>query len=251
MRLDGGPLGRSRRRTGGQKLARSMYSGPILGELRAAIVSRQLEKSTRLVEERLAEEFGVSRGPIRSALLALEAEGLVRPLASGGMEVTGFGVADLSSLFAVRHLLESTAVRWGVEMGADPTPVTAALADFAAHTGDSPRSMVGMDIAFHKTIVEFGQSRFLVQAWDSLAPVLETAIAVGNDAVGSEVALRGSSEETHTRIYQAHIEIAEALLRGDAERVSTLLAQQFAEAESSLRAYYAQPRRASEARVDS
>jgi DNA-binding GntR family transcriptional regulator len=232
-------LGLGGRPGSGQKLARSVYSGPILGELRAAIISRRLQKSTRLVEQRLASDFGVSRGPIRSALLALEAEGLVRSLPSGGMVVTGFDVADLTSLFAVRHVLESTAVHWGVDAGTDPAPVTAALADFKAHARGSARSLVTKDITFHRKIVEFGQSRFLLQAWNSLAPVLETAIAVGNDALSGDGEGGRLSANDHTRIYRAHIEIAEAIAQGDPDRVSALLQKQFAEAERSLRCYYA------------
>ena len=62
----------------------------------------------------LAADFGVSRGPVRSALQVLEGEGLVETLTSGGMVSVGFSVDDLASLFRVRHLLEAAAVRYGV-----------------------------------------------------------------------------------------------------------------------------------------
>jgi len=90
------------------KLPRSLFSGRILAELRMAVINGQLPKGTRLVEHQLAADFGVSRGPVRSALQVLEGEGLVETLPSGGMASAGFSVNDLASLFRVRHLLEAT-----------------------------------------------------------------------------------------------------------------------------------------------
>jgi DNA-binding GntR family transcriptional regulator len=224
-----------------RKLARSVYSGPILGELRSAIVRRRLPAGTRLIEERLASEFGVSRGPIRSALLALEAEGLVTSLKRGGMTVAGFGLADVSSLFSVRRLLEFSAVSWGIEADADPRGVVEALEEFRAQMSGSPASLVAADIAFHRSIVEFGQSRFLLQAWNSLAPVLEAAIAAGHEAAGSHVGATPDAIPYRT-IFEAHVPLTDAIARGDAPETIRLLEQQFADAEENLRLYYADER---------
>ena len=97
-----------------EKFARSPYSGTILAHLREEIVSGRLARGASLVERRLATEFGVSRGPVRSALQVLEAEGLVETRPNGRMLVAGFGHGDLVSLFDVRLLVESAAVRSGV-----------------------------------------------------------------------------------------------------------------------------------------
>ncbi len=235
--LDRAPLG-FKPPAANRKLARSVYSGPILRALRSAIVTRQLPAGTRLVEERLASEFGVSRGPIRSALLALEAEGLVTSLKRGGMAVAGFGLADVSSLFSVRRLLESSAVSCGIDTDADPTGVVQALDEFGAQMSGSPASLVAADIAFHRSIVEFGQSRFLLQAWNSLAPVLEAAIAAGNEAIGSDAS--GTQDANPYRlIFEAHVPLTDAIARGDKPEAIRQLERQFTEAEASLRRYYA------------
>jgi DNA-binding GntR family transcriptional regulator len=187
-----------------------LYSGEILTQLRQAIVGGQMKKGVRLVEHRLASEFGVSRGPVRSALQVLEGEGLVRTLPTGGMVVSGFGHHDLASLFKVRGLLESSAVRWGTALRAVGRPVGRAL------------------------VVAFGQSRFLLQAWDSLAPVLEAAITVGHQAATGRFAAR-----SREHILEAHIPIAEAISAYDADRAIFLLEQQFTEAEQVLWPLYA------------
>ena len=49
--------------------------GRVIEELRQAILSRRLKPGERLVEERLAHEFGVSRNPVREAIRVLASEG--------------------------------------------------------------------------------------------------------------------------------------------------------------------------------
>jgi DNA-binding GntR family transcriptional regulator len=96
------------------KLARSFYSGRIAAFLREQILSGELSAGTPLVEHRLAETLSVSRGPVRSALNALEGEGLVRTRPNGRTESAGFTADDLRDLLAVRRELESRAVTWGI-----------------------------------------------------------------------------------------------------------------------------------------
>jgi DNA-binding GntR family transcriptional regulator len=209
-----------------------MYSGAILSQLREAIVGGQLEKGTRLVEDRLARDFGVSRGPVRSALQVLEAEGLVSALSSGGMVVAGFGHDGLADLFRVRELLELAAVRRGVELRADTAPVVRALQELVT-VADEGAEFVALDMAFHRAIVDFGRSRFLLQAWNSLAPVLEAAITIGHQAASGKFAASG-----RVHIVESHIPIADAIAAYDVDRAIALLEEQYAEAEEILRPHY-------------
>jgi len=213
------------------KLRRSLFSGRILAELRMAVINGQLTKGTRLVEHQLAEDFGVSRGPVRSALQVLEGEGLVETLPSGGMASAGFSVDDLASLFRVRHLLEATAVRWGVEAESPTASVEAALEQLIADSNEA--RFVELDIAFHRTIVDFGQSHFLLRSWVSLAPVIEAVVSIGHMAATSQFAA-----DKRTHILEAHIPIVDAIKAGQAGRAEALLDEQFRDAESVLREYF-------------
>lgn len=213
------------------KLPRSLFSGRILAELRMAVINGQLPKGTRLVEHQLAADFGVSRGPVRSALQVLEGEGLVETLPSGGMASAGFSVNDLASLFRVRHLLEATAVRYGVEADVPTASVEAALDQLIA-VSDEGR-FVELDTAFHRTIVEFGESRFLLRSWASLAPVIEAVIGIGHMAATSQFA---AHKRAH--ILEAHIPIVDAIKAGQADRAAALLDEQFRDAESVFREYF-------------
>jgi DNA-binding GntR family transcriptional regulator len=213
------------------KLPRSLFSGRILVELRLAIINGQLPRGTRLVEHQLAADFGVSRGPVRSALQVLEGEGLVEVLPSGGMASAGFSVDDLASLFRVRHLLEATAVRYGVDAGSPTASVETALEQLMADTNEA--HFVEYDIAFHRSIVEFGKSRFLLRSWASLAPVIEAVVRIGHVAATSQFAA-----DKRAHILGAHIPIVHALKVGDADEAQALLDEQFRDAVSVLSGYF-------------
>ena len=109
----------------------------------------------------------------------LQGEGLVETRANGRMVTVRFGPEDLDDLLSVRHELESSAVRRGSAIRGDVEPVRAALEAFRQE-GASTERLVELDIAFHRALVEFGASRFLLSAWLALAPVLQAVITIGN-----------------------------------------------------------------------
>ena len=74
--------------------------------LRGAIISAELEPGRRLSENELGERFGVSRTPVREALVQLEAEGLVRIEPHKGAVVAGAALSSIEETFELRELLE-------------------------------------------------------------------------------------------------------------------------------------------------
>jgi DNA-binding GntR family transcriptional regulator len=79
--------------------------------IREAIVDGRLEPGRRLKEEELARELGISRTPIREALLMLQAEGLVDAVPNRGALVRVHTSEDLEDLYQLRALLEGYAAR--------------------------------------------------------------------------------------------------------------------------------------------
>ena len=74
--------------------------------LREHILNGDLAPGTRLVEAELAAQFGVSKTPVREALLTLEAEGLVTVRPHRGAEVASFSLEQYRELQFVRDALE-------------------------------------------------------------------------------------------------------------------------------------------------
>lgn len=79
--------------------------------LKSAILSGRFDPGTRLAEEHLARETGVSRTPVREALHKLELEGLVKPLETRGFIVSRDSKEEVEELFEIRAVLEGYALR--------------------------------------------------------------------------------------------------------------------------------------------
>jgi DNA-binding GntR family transcriptional regulator len=92
---------------GGASAADAVY-----GILREAITSGQLEAGVALVEEQVARQVGVSRTPVREALLRLESEGLALRVPRRGLVVRALSEHEVREVYAVRAALEALAGRW-------------------------------------------------------------------------------------------------------------------------------------------
>jgi DNA-binding GntR family transcriptional regulator len=106
--LDNGPLSRS-------AAADGVYEA-----LRDAIVTRRLEPGDRLAEEQLAKQFGVSRTPVREALLRLEAEQFAARVARRGLVVRPIPEREVLEVYAVRAALDGLAASLAAEQATPP-----------------------------------------------------------------------------------------------------------------------------------
>jgi DNA-binding GntR family transcriptional regulator len=80
-------------------------------ELRRRILSGEFPEGFQLKQDALAEDFGMSRIPIREALVQLESEGFVKILPHRGALVAELSPAEISELFELRALLELRLLR--------------------------------------------------------------------------------------------------------------------------------------------
>jgi GntR family transcriptional regulator of vanillate catabolism len=71
-------------------------------KLRQMVLSGELAAGSRIVELVIVEKLGVSRTPIRTALMRLEQEGLLEALPNGGFAVRTFTERDVSDAIASR-----------------------------------------------------------------------------------------------------------------------------------------------------
>lgn len=88
--------------------------------LREMILAAELPAGARIAELTLVDKLGVSRTPIRTALMKLEQEGLLESLASGGYAVRTFTERDVSDAIELRGTLEGLAARLAAERGCAP-----------------------------------------------------------------------------------------------------------------------------------
>ena len=85
----------------------STTTGFIVETLTRSIVEHRLQPGTKLVEQTLADQFGVSRTLIRQALFKLSQNRLIRKEPARGAYVAAPSMAEAQQVFAVRRMLEA------------------------------------------------------------------------------------------------------------------------------------------------
>jgi GntR family transcriptional regulator of vanillate catabolism len=85
--------------------------------LRELIVGGELAPGSRIAELAMVERLGMSRTPIRMALVRLQEEGLLESLPSGGFTVRDFSEGDIRDAIELRGTLEGLAARFAAERG--------------------------------------------------------------------------------------------------------------------------------------
>jgi len=94
--------------------------------LREMILAGELASGSRIAELAIVERLGVSRTPIRAALVRLEQEGLLQALPNGGFAVRTFSERDVSDAIELRGTVEGLAARLAAERGATAAALSAA-----------------------------------------------------------------------------------------------------------------------------
>jgi DNA-binding GntR family transcriptional regulator len=162
-----------------------------------------------LSEGEVAAEVGVSRTPVREALLRLETEGLVRLYPKRGALVLPVSTQEISDVLETRELVETfTAGRAtiGPELVAELTRLLEAMREHSGAT--DAKEFARADRCFHRTLVAAAGNEILTQLYDSLRDrQLRMARLTASDPVRAADAIRD------------HSEILEALRSGDRRRI--------------------------------
>lgn len=195
-------------------MTRRTAQDSVLAAVREDILTGVLAPGDQLVQEALADRYGVSRVPLREALKMLESEGQVVNHPHRGYFVAELSVADLREVYYLRALLEQAALRAAVPaLEDDDIDEIASLCDevdAAASAGDVI-VMAEANRRFHFAIYDAAGmprlSRLLRQLWDA------------TDAYRS-LYYQGSGNRV--RVQSEHAAMLAALRRRDADAVISL-----------------------------
>src|SRR5690242_10157950 len=105
---------RALRPSGPRGIPRQSLTSAVADKLRDMIIRGEIQEGEQLRQDALAEEFQVSRIPIREALRQIEAEGLVQIVAHHGAIVSSLSAAEIGELFDIRALLECEVLRLSI-----------------------------------------------------------------------------------------------------------------------------------------
>jgi DNA-binding GntR family transcriptional regulator len=188
----------------------------IVQALTKAIVEHRLAPGMKLVEQKLADHFGVSRTLVRQALFQLENQRLIVLEPARGAFVASPSIEEASQVFEVRRMLEAQMTRHFAEQ-ATPEQVKS-LRDHAAQereaikNGDTP-GRIELLGDFHVRMAELMGNQVLAELLSDLISrcALITLMYQSTDAA------EASNDD--------HVRIVEALAQGDAEKSVQLMDQ--------------------------
>lgn len=192
------------------KLKKTNLSEQAYRLLTERILDGQYPAGARLTEETLAEEFGVSRTPLREALRRLTAEGLIEPLPKRGLRVVSPDNAEIAELFRCRSMIEPRALI--DTLPRIPKEEIRALLDRLETA--TPEESLAVDEAMHRLVAEHCCNRFLKEMIVNL--------------------IRRSAPFRAIRTYHSpeipkaeRAELLQTMLAGDGDRAAKLLARHF------------------------
>jgi len=184
--------------------------------LREAILSGELPPGQVLGEELLGRRLGISRTPVREALVLLQLDGLVEQPANRRAVVRTFTADDLNEMHSLRAVLEGHAARSAAGR-LTPRDLSALerscerYASLATRDDELPQ-LVEENMAFHDTIVRAAGSERLAQMIRSTTalPIIYRSYMT-------------YSRENRERAHADHLGILEALRAEDAPRADKLM----------------------------
>ncbi len=149
----------------------------VIDRLRKAILTGELAEGTPLPEAQTAVKLGVSRVPVREALVELERQGLVEFDRNGRACVRAFNQDDVIELLSLRATLQRLAARMcAAKMTAEDERRLEAILTRARETHDLT-AFSALDSAFHDEIVVIARHRRLERMWADVRAQMELWLA--------------------------------------------------------------------------
>ncbi|MCA1962425.1 MAG: GntR family transcriptional regulator [Prosthecobacter sp.] len=187
-------------------------------ELRRLIVSGEFPPGTFLSERQLALQLEMSKTPVHVALERLEAEGFVTISAQQGIVVRGMSVEDIVDHYELREAIECWVVRrlaGKLDQKQRQQLMENLQAQKSALHQDDLRQLMLLDEQMHFMLGAFMQNREIMSAMERLRDKIHQVILRVTDSDRSRPA----------ESIQEHEAIIAAVIDGDAEKASALMAE--------------------------
>lgn len=196
-------------------LERQKLSEQAREAIRDRIVSGEFPMGRKLPESELVRLLGVSKSPIREALLQLEREGLIVLSPSRTTRVFSMGGAEIAELGELREMLESEALR--LACARNPASLARVLGDIAQRMSDAlalsdTETYKKLDYDFHSAIFEHCGNSYLAANFRMLSFRVQ--------ALRNRLSLDPSLNERSLREHHA---LHDAVSRGDAAEALAVL----------------------------
>jgi DNA-binding GntR family transcriptional regulator len=166
--------------------------------LRTAIIRGQFTQGEKLSEPQLATQLGVSRAPIREALIELDREGLVVFDERGKTRVRTLAPQDFRDLLLLRIAIEPVATRLAAEAW---TKEDTTLAEENLRLAEETSNLIEfslLDIAFHDIVMQAARRPMIYGAWRGIRSLLEMELVLlHRDRKGPATDVRTGTFRSH------------------------------------------------------
>ena len=209
-------------------------------QLREMILSGELGAGARIAELSLVERLGMSRTPIRAALMRLEQEGLLQALAHGGFAVRTFSEREVAEAIELRGMVEGLAARLAAERGAAPVVLAEAravllqidgLLQSQALSEEDFSAYVHLNQTFHNLLGELAGSELLARE-------MERAASMPFASPSAFVVLQATSPKARDMLIVAqdqHWQVLQAIEQREGSRAESVMREHSRLAQRNLR----------------
>jgi GntR family transcriptional regulator, gluconate operon transcriptional repressor len=196
--------------------------------IRRLIATGQLAGGERLIEARIAERLGISRGSVRDALWLLRGQGLVRDEPRRGSFVAELNAKDVRDIYDLRIAVELAAVRILVQRPRAEAlrPLEQAIEDMRAGGRDAARA-ADADLGFHSAVCAASGNSRLHDVYVRHGSELLILLRLDEEKLGHQ----------HGLIAGDHKYLLDALLSGDPATAEVAFRSHLEEARDRVAAY--------------
>jgi GntR family transcriptional regulator, vanillate catabolism transcriptional regulator len=208
--------------------------------LREMIFAGELPGGSRIAELSVVEKLGISRTPIRAALMRLEQEGLIETLPNGGYAVRTFSERDVAEAIEMRGTIEGLAARLAAERGVAPVVMREArecleaidqVLQQPALNDDAFSAYVRLNGRFHVLLGELAGSGFMARE-------LERVASLPFASPSGFVVVQANSPQARDMLIVAqdqHWQVLDAIDRREGARAEAIMREHSRIAQRNLR----------------
>lgn len=195
-------------------IARRTLGDDVLETLRRAIITGEFAPGQHLAEGALAQELGVSRAPVREAMMQLEREGLLLFNKRGAALVKAFTEDDFEEIFTLRLTLETAGARFACR-NFDASDAER-LEESIARTQSAVRllEVTLLDVEFHDLIMQAARHTRLYSCWNHLRHQIEVWLARMHSEIDAP------TQDTREKTVRHHGDLLESLRSSNEEEAA-------------------------------
>lgn len=193
------------------KARRVSLAHTVSAQLARAIVAGDFPAGAPLQEIALAEQLGVSRAPVREALIELEMRGLVQFDPQGRTRVPTLTARDIHDIHAVRLAIDPLAASLAAEKASAESLAEMERILAATKSARTLADVCRLDAEFHDALMRAGENQRLVHCWSVIRDQVELWLA--------QMHLRNKAATAKIRevTIQSHRRLLEAIRSGEPE----------------------------------